>query len=275
MSERRSLVISTGADQCSGICCSVRPFHFLLLQSSTTQLQGDSILMADLHFVHYASDSSSPRGYSETKQPVNTRVPRPMNSWILFRAQTLRDFQESDPDFRAPQGVISKLVSDLWKSAHPKTRQEYEDLAKRGRIEHAKKYPNYRFKFREKSLKLHLNASTKLQMASTEPISPSSVSSSSPSTVYTMPISPTKDSFDLGLWPVATSNSDCCISHPLPYFPMDEFFHQHGSESLWNSAWIPGAMAIPSPYQPDQNPSCTQSDYPDLGPEYGYASYNQ
>lgn len=82
---------------------------------------------------------------------------------ILFRAQKLRDFKVSDPDFRAPQGIISKVsphcpvlpccrpfdlflcrkvVADLWRNASPETKRIYGDLAEQCRVEHTKKYPS-------------------------------------------------------------------------------------------------------------------------------------
>lgn len=102
--------------------------------------------MCHLHFVHYIAEeecsSQPPRPSRSThlkvvpslqkESEVPLRAPRPMNSWlvtfslsiythrthqltllivsrILFRAQKLREFKVSDPDFRAPQGIISKV----------------------------------------------------------------------------------------------------------------------------------------------------------------------
>ncbi|KAJ3810337.1 high mobility group box domain-containing protein, partial [Lentinula aff. lateritia] len=69
--------------------------------------------------------------------------PRPPNSWILFRADMLRN-----PDFRANypnahQHVISKAISVLWRNASKEVKEEYESRAERAKLHHLVLHPNY------------------------------------------------------------------------------------------------------------------------------------
>lgn len=123
---------------------SLLPTYFLLLLN-----------MSGIQFVHYvvgAIDSSHCEEKFIPAPEVEVRLPRPQNSWILFRAQKLRDFKHSDPSFRAPQGVISKVVADLWRNASPETKRVYSELAEQKRVEHATMYPAYKFKARPKGV---------------------------------------------------------------------------------------------------------------------------
>ncbi|KAJ4463577.1 mating-type protein MAT1-2, partial [Lentinula edodes] len=71
------------------------------------------------------------------------RIPRPPNSWILFRADMLRD-----PDFRAQypnahQHVISKALSVLWRNASKEVKEEYERRAEGAKLKHMILHPDY------------------------------------------------------------------------------------------------------------------------------------
>ncbi|KAJ4492518.1 hypothetical protein C8R41DRAFT_764961 [Lentinula lateritia] len=87
----------------------------------------------------------------DTTQPSDTlisnrkksRIARPPNSWILFRADMLRD-----PDFRAQypnahQHVISKALSVLWRNASKEVKEEYERRAEGAKLKHMILHPDY------------------------------------------------------------------------------------------------------------------------------------
>lgn len=228
--------------------------------------------MNSIQFVHYIADDSSQtdRYYQDGKasqSPIQAdpslplKTPRPMNSWILFRAQMLREFKEADPTFRQPQGVMSKVTADLWRNATPETKAAYNALADQKRIEHATKYPHYKLKPKpKKGLKSKYpssrsssisstasnesnnitisRSSSYSQPSSTYPASSSSSSFSSPSS--TPLCSPTYTCFNPRIWnDPATSptlmlavdhySSPACYTLPPP--------SGENSDLSWSANW--------------------------------------
>ncbi|KAJ3888556.1 hypothetical protein GG344DRAFT_79659 [Lentinula edodes] len=86
---------------------------------------------------------TSPPLSTEEKQPK-----RPPNAWILFRSDMNRALKLKYP--KATQSVLSKQISDLWASAIPEVRAEYERRAEAAKVAHHLKYPNYKFNPRKK-----------------------------------------------------------------------------------------------------------------------------
>lgn len=225
--------------------------------------------MSDIHFVHYVTDQLPTRSDGlPVKAPVDpeatpARTPRPQNSWILFRAQKLRDFKVSDPDFRAPQGIISKVVADLWRNASPETKRIYGDLAEQCRVEHTKKYPKYKFKVRSKGLRLKIKVnkpepSPPLYFATDPvlpPISPSysypSPFSSDPSPSCSSSSSPSSSMFNHNIWtqpqlPSLSASYRRDDGYPLPPLSRPEHYVLHppvsqtfgdAPESSWSTNW--------------------------------------
>jgi hypothetical protein len=79
-------------------------------------------------------------------------IPRPPNSWILYRTDTLRTLSIS-PSSRRKQSSISQEISEMWKSAPPELRAEYQEKAERAKEEHKRKYPDYAYRPRSKKTK--------------------------------------------------------------------------------------------------------------------------
>lgn len=184
--------------------------------------------MNSLHFVHYsAGQPSQTKTYYIDRKPYTIsadgellpeeKTPRPSNAWIIFRSHSLRDFKAADPNFRAPQGIISKMIADLWKTATPETKATYNDLARQCKIEHATKYPEYKLKPRpKKAMKKKYPTSRSLSISSTSSTESNNSSvlpsysqqfntiSSSASSVFSssscQPPSPTYASFNLSPW---------------------------------------------------------------------------
>ncbi|KAF7308076.1 HMG-box DNA-binding protein [Mycena kentingensis (nom. inval.)] len=70
----------------------------------------------------------------------DTQPPRPSNAWILYRSAMCKKHQG-----RA-QGDISKSLSEQWHNETAEVRAFYEALADEKKAEHARKYPEYRFR---------------------------------------------------------------------------------------------------------------------------------
>ncbi|TRM58479.1 hypothetical protein BD626DRAFT_633973 [Schizophyllum amplum] len=70
------------------------------------------------------------------------RIPRPPNSWILFRDHFRRNFAPSDI---IEQSKISKAASPIWRGLTPKDRAYWDNLANEEKVEHRRKYPDYKY----------------------------------------------------------------------------------------------------------------------------------
>ncbi|KAF9026719.1 hypothetical protein BDZ89DRAFT_886220, partial [Hymenopellis radicata] len=81
-------------------------------------------------------------------------IPRPPNSFMLYRKQVCKDFARVGPRSRrsnrtgpAPvPGHISKRAGIMWKALPPEERKVWDDLAALHKEEHARKYPGYVYK---------------------------------------------------------------------------------------------------------------------------------
>lgn len=62
------------------------------------------------------------------------KVPRPLNSYIIFRVQKQREIVEQCPG--ANHRDISKITSKWWRELSPKEKQPYVDEAERRKQEH-------------------------------------------------------------------------------------------------------------------------------------------
>ncbi|KAE9401612.1 high mobility group box, partial [Gymnopus androsaceus JB14] len=68
---------------------------------------------------------------------------RPPNAWIIFRSDMNRLLRIEDP--KATQSALSKRISDLWATATPEVRAQYERRAEAAKVAHHARYPNYKF----------------------------------------------------------------------------------------------------------------------------------
>ena len=86
-------------------------------------------------------------------EPADGKIPRPPNSWILYRADMSQALAAQNPSSSRSQADISKIISDMWKAIHPDLKAEYERRAELKKIQHAAKYPNYRYNPKSKAEK--------------------------------------------------------------------------------------------------------------------------
>lgn len=94
--------------------------------------------------------SSTP---APVEEPADGKIPRPPNSWILYRADMSQALAAQNPGSSRSQADISKIISDMWKSINPDLKAEYERRAELKKIQHAEKYPNYRYNPKSKAEK--------------------------------------------------------------------------------------------------------------------------
>lgn len=97
-------------------------------------------------------------GPIRTKHPTPptsvVHAPRPPNAWIIYRSEktkmiTARAAGQPPPS----QGMVSKMISAMWKDEPAATRAIYERRADEKKAEHQKQYPGYRFQPKKKEEK--------------------------------------------------------------------------------------------------------------------------
>lgn len=72
------------------------------------------------------------------------RIPRPRNAFILFR-QKYHQSVFGDSPGRTLNSEISRELGNRWRNLSPEEREHWNELAKEEKINHAKKYPDYRY----------------------------------------------------------------------------------------------------------------------------------
>ncbi|TEB23105.1 hypothetical protein FA13DRAFT_1460187 [Coprinellus micaceus] len=82
--------------------------------------------------------------------PTSKGIPRPPNSWILFRSdraqRITRQWGHQYPGIKLRQDALSKTISTEWRSLSPEEKQFWNLLAAEKAREHKLMYPNYVFK---------------------------------------------------------------------------------------------------------------------------------
>ncbi|KII92685.1 hypothetical protein PLICRDRAFT_37467 [Plicaturopsis crispa FD-325 SS-3] len=90
---------------------------------------------------------------ARVKKHSAPRIPRPPNSWILFRAATVQRLHASGQHLRNTQARLSQIIGPMWRAVDDETRLRFEEQAKRSEAEHRAKYPDYKFRPRFKGRK--------------------------------------------------------------------------------------------------------------------------
>ncbi|KAJ3994972.1 high mobility group box domain-containing protein, partial [Lentinula boryana] len=88
--------------------------------------------------------------HSDTSGSQTTTIPRPPNPWILFRRDVCATpaFKALYP--KAPQHIVSRAISVIWRNASPEVQARYASLAVLAAKEHEKRYPGYKYRPRKK-----------------------------------------------------------------------------------------------------------------------------
>ncbi|KAK7751064.1 hypothetical protein SLS62_007050 [Diatrype stigma] len=70
-------------------------------------------------------------------------IPRPPNSWICFRRHYNPLIRKQHP--RINNGIVSKMLSKMWKSLGEAGKAPWKEAARQAKIEHGLLYPDYEF----------------------------------------------------------------------------------------------------------------------------------
>ncbi|GLB37261.1 putative high mobility group [Lyophyllum shimeji] len=84
------------------------------------------------------------------------QIPRPPNSWILYRSDMVSLLPPPPPGTTRSQAEVSRMISQMWKNEAPEVKAEYERRAEVKKLEHAALYPHYRYMPKSKELKEEL-----------------------------------------------------------------------------------------------------------------------
>ncbi|KAF8074522.1 hypothetical protein FPV67DRAFT_1619050 [Lyophyllum atratum] len=88
------------------------------------------------------------------RQEKPDRIPRPPNSFILYRSEMgPRLPPPSPPGTFRTQAEISRIIGTLWRNEDPAVRAEFERRAALKKMEHEVMHPDYRYKPRSKAEK--------------------------------------------------------------------------------------------------------------------------
>ncbi|KUI72756.1 Sporulation minus regulator 2 [Cytospora mali] len=81
---------------------------------------------------------------SNSHTPPAVKIPRPPNSWILYRKEKSKELRQANPAMSA--GEISTEASRQWKLEEQTMKDYYQALAEEEARRHKIKYPDYRYK---------------------------------------------------------------------------------------------------------------------------------
>ncbi|KAM7208976.1 HMG (high mobility group) box domain containing protein [Naviculisporaceae sp. PSN 640] len=100
--------------------------------------------VADLDVSH--NELASPGTIEHRANGSGPRIPRPRNSFILYRQWMSKKLRTENPELTA--GSISQIVGSLWRRESRRMKAHFNLLARMEDERHRAKYPNYRYEAR-------------------------------------------------------------------------------------------------------------------------------
>ncbi|KAJ5710807.1 mating-type HMG-box protein MAT1-2 [Penicillium malachiteum] len=92
---------------------------------------------------HIARQVKEAVSVGQVERPRAGKIPRPMNSWILYRQHHHRAVAEANPDM--PNTEISKVIAAQWHDEPVETRDEWRELSQKMKAEHERAHPDYQY----------------------------------------------------------------------------------------------------------------------------------
>ncbi|KAF5369669.1 hypothetical protein D9615_010257 [Tricholomella constricta] len=84
------------------------------------------------------------------KTPRTEKIPRPPNSFILYRSAMASRLPSPPPGTTRSQGDVSRLVALMWHNETPEVKAEYRQRASIRKLEHEAMYPDYSYRPRSR-----------------------------------------------------------------------------------------------------------------------------
>ncbi|KAI9189463.1 hypothetical protein H9P43_000896 [Blastocladiella emersonii ATCC 22665] len=95
-----------------------------------------------------SSTGAASASLSGTKSGKAGKIPRPENSFFLYRRSVYQAAKAAHPELSNPN--LSKVISDMWRNESASVRNHYKELAILAKQEHESKYPDYKYQPRRK-----------------------------------------------------------------------------------------------------------------------------
>ncbi|KAK5030475.1 slightly ste11-like protein [Exophiala sideris] len=89
-----------------------------------------------------AFDSSNPREHL-CLCPSEPKIPRPRNSFMLFRQHQQSSIMAQNPGLSIPD--VSKIIGEQWRSLSVEAKEGWNSLAEEEKTRHQQQYPGYRY----------------------------------------------------------------------------------------------------------------------------------
>lgn len=86
-------------------------------------------------------DLDEPEPTSSGSSQSTEKIPRPPNSWILFRKDKSKELREANPGMSA--GEVSTEAARQWKAMSDEDKGFYQEMAKQAALQHKIQYPDY------------------------------------------------------------------------------------------------------------------------------------
>lgn len=82
---------------------------------------------------------------TNTRRRGPNHVPRPLNSFFLFKADWLAKRKSLLAGVEQDHRQLNRMASSEWKKLPPDAKQQFKEAAHQAKVEHSIKYPGYRF----------------------------------------------------------------------------------------------------------------------------------
>nr|BAE93754.1 mating type gene [Diaporthe sp. 930811-17] len=97
---------------------------------------GDALITEEMNL-----DEEAPNTVGSSQS--TEKIPRPPNSWIIFRKQKSKELREANPNMSA--GEVSTEAARQWKAMSDEDKGIYQAMAQEAAEQHKIQYPNYRY----------------------------------------------------------------------------------------------------------------------------------
>ncbi|CAH7686194.1 expressed protein [Phakopsora pachyrhizi] len=95
------------------------------------------------HSLKASTSATKSRKRPSTESREAEKLPRPPNSWILYRSDKIVEMKSLN--LGLAQSVLSKEIAAKWHNETSEVKKEYEKKAEIIKAEHAAKYPDYKY----------------------------------------------------------------------------------------------------------------------------------
>ncbi|KAK7058414.1 hypothetical protein VNI00_002048 [Paramarasmius palmivorus] len=102
-------------------------------------------LFSPVEFSPSTAPEPLPPTTTTTRRGDPSRIPRPRNAFMIFRSHTLAQRSLLPKSVEHDHRHISRIIAHLWSALPEPEKNVYRAQADREKVEHMRKYPNYRF----------------------------------------------------------------------------------------------------------------------------------